>query len=244
MSHIKSSRRAHHILKRRLQAWVAQGIAWHCSKVNFLFYFTNVSQSGHFCAPFHAKWRSLLSTPRIKNLGCASTADRAPWTKWPRGTQRKKKGERKEKRKRGNKGERKQKEMWDYDLPLFVFPFSFLLFSFLSLPFLFPSPRAPRRAQKKREGGRSSRAAPHAARTTGMIVGVVCASPSTRPEIKRWEPHFHQSLAKVSQKGKRKKKKRRRKKRKRKRKKRKRKRKKKKGEKNGLGRAERALPEG
>ena len=64
MSRIKTSRRAHHILKRRLQAWVAQGIAWHCSKVNFLFYFTNVSQSGHFCAPFHAKWRSLLSVSK------------------------------------------------------------------------------------------------------------------------------------------------------------------------------------
>ena len=45
MSRTKTSKKTHHILKRRLQAWVAQGIAWHRSKVNFLFYFTNVSQS-------------------------------------------------------------------------------------------------------------------------------------------------------------------------------------------------------
>ena len=38
--------------------------------------------------------------------------------------------------------------MWDYDLPLFVFPFSFLLFSFLSLPFLFPSSRGARKGTR------------------------------------------------------------------------------------------------
>ena len=155
MSRIKTSRRAHHILKRRLQAWVAQGIAWHCSKVNFLFYFTNVSQSGYFCAPFHAKWRSLLSTPRIKNLGCSSTADRAPWTKWPRGTQRKKKGEKKEKRKKGKERRKKTKRNVGLRPSSFCLSFFFpsLFFSFSSFSFSL----AARRAQKKREGGRRRR---------------------------------------------------------------------------------------
>ena len=77
----------------------------------------------------------------------------------PEAPKEKRKERRKKRERRGNKGERKQKEMWDYDLPLFVFPFSFLLFSFLSL-FLFFFPRRARRGARKknaREGAEGAR---------------------------------------------------------------------------------------
>ena len=80
-----------------------------------------------------------------------------------------------------------------------------------------------------------------------MILGIVCASPSTRPETKRWGPHFHQSFAKErkrKEKEKKKKKKKEKEKKKEKRKKKREREKKKKERPQASERSERALAEG
>ena len=91
------------------------------------------------------------------NWGCASTADRAPWTKWPRGTQRKKKGEKKEKRKKGKQRRKKTKRNVGLRPSSFCLSFFFpsLFFSLSSFSFSLAA-RAAARAKKTR--GRAPKA--------------------------------------------------------------------------------------